>query len=134
MNDIASWVASTRTPKAISIEIERLATSGKLACNAGEKPVVGVGALRVVVGSGRGCMLHGHAIAPTVLVPLRGRMRCSDGESARTLRPGELVVAEGGQRLQAVGGAGALWIALVAPEAAWRQLFETTAEPALPEP
>lgn len=134
MHDIADRVSTTRITKPLSVEIERLATSGKLAHNAGERTGRSQSTMTVVVGSGRGCMIHGHAIPPTVLLPIRGRVRWSDGESARMLRAGDLVVAESGQRLQAVGGAGALWIALVASEPVWRRLFETTAEPALPEP
>ncbi len=55
---------------------------------------------------------------PAVIVPLRKSVRISDGESVRTLRPGQLHVAEGGQSLQAVGTTGALWIAIVAPRIA----------------
>jgi len=127
-----SWMGATRKSRPIRIEFERLATSGKLTCDAGEKRSGSV--VRVLVGAGRGCMLHGNAVLPTVLLPLRGRVRLSDGENMRMLKAGQLIVAEGGQRLQAVGGVGALWISLVAPESVWHQLFDATAEPSLPEP
>lgn len=90
--------------------------------------------LRVLVGTGRGCTLHGNAMPPAVIVPLRRSVRISDGESVRTLRPGQLHVAEGGQSLQAVGTEGALWIAVVAPASLWRRLFDASVERSIADP
>ena len=129
-----SRLMAARSARPISIEFARLATSGKLAWNTGERQLRSGRSLHVLVGAGRGCMLHGDAMPPTVIVPLRGRVRLADGDTARSLEPGQLFVGEAGQRMQAVGGAGALWIAFVAPIPVWQQLFAATAEPSIPDP
>jgi len=131
----SGWAGASRRARPIRIEFERLATSGKLAWNAGsERPLHADRALRILVGTGRGCMLHGDAVPPAVLVPLRGRVRLSDTDGARMLHTGQLFVGEAGQCLQAVGGLGAVWLALVAPASVWRQLFNATAEPSIADP
>jgi AraC family transcriptional regulator len=76
----------------------------------------------MVVGYGRGCVLHGQASAATIIVPLRGRVQVSDGEQSRLLGSGDLSVGEAGQRVQVVGRGAALWVAVFASAGAWRQL------------
>jgi len=78
--------------------------------------------LRVVVGGGRGCVLHADGAAIAVLVPLRGHLHWSDGEHRRVLKRGAVMVAEAGQRLQAIGRGNALWVAVLAPAALWQRL------------
>ena len=71
---------------------------------------------------------------PTVLIPLRGRLRTTDGDGSRILNRGQVLVAEAGQRLQAIGGRSSLWLAFIAPNAAWQQLFDAAGEMPIPEP
>jgi AraC family transcriptional regulator len=118
----------------ISIQFERLANNGKLVWNTSERQLQSRHALHVLVGAGRGCMLHSDAMPATVIMPLRGRVRLADAETERILEPGQLFVCEAGQRMQAVGGVGSLWVALIAPAPVWRQLLAATAEPPIPDP
>jgi AraC family transcriptional regulator len=118
------------------IECERLVNGGRLDWSAedGERRAERAdGGFRMLVGYGRGCVLHGHALAATVVVPLRGRVQVSDGEQARVLESGELIVAESAQRLQVIGRGAALWIAIFAPAAVWHQLTGEVPESA-PDP
>ena len=89
--------------------------------------------LRILLGSGRVCALPGSE-HPTVLVPLRGCLRTTDGDGSRVLNPGRLLVVESGQRLQAIGGRSSLWLAFVAPNAVWRQLLDAAHEMPIAEP
>ncbi len=106
----------------MQIQFEQMANGGRLECAADENGSVD-DVLRVVLGRGRGCVLHGVAPATTLLLPLRGRVQVSEGDGARTLTAGELLVVETGQRVQAIGRGNALWIALLAPAAAWTRLL-----------
>lgn len=90
--------------------------------------------LSVLLGSGRVCALHGTALPPMALLPLRGQVRLSDGESARTLQSNELFVNEAGQFLHAIGSSEALWVAFVAPAQVWQTLFNLPSEFAIPAP
>lgn len=90
-------------------------------------------AFRIVVGSGRGCMLHGIEM-PTVLVPLLGRVKLTDSDGSQVLHKGQLFVGEGAHRMQAVGSGDALWIALTAPATAWRKLVDIVSEHTIPAP
>jgi AraC family transcriptional regulator len=103
------------------VECERLVNGGRLDWSADELDRR-AGGLRVLIGYGRGCVLHGHALPATIVVPLRGRVQVSDGEQARVIESGEALVAEAGQRLQVIGRGAALWIAVFASAPAWRQL------------
>ena len=78
--------------------------------------------VRVVVGFGRGCILYGKAAPVTVLVPLKGHIQLSEGEMAYTMAPGQLLIAEGGQKIQVIGRGPALWVAVLASANAWRAL------------
>jgi hypothetical protein len=64
-------------------------------------------------------MLHGIEM-PTVLVPLRGRVKLTESDGALVLQKGQLFVGEGASRMQAVGSGDALWVALTAPATAPR--------------
>ena len=97
------------------IDCERLVNGGRLDWSAddADRRVADEG-LRVLIGYGRGCVLHGHASPAAVVIPLRGRVQLSDGEQSRLLQSGELVVCESGQRLQIIGRGAALWVAVFA--------------------
>jgi AraC family transcriptional regulator len=107
------------------IEYERLANGGRLewaGAEGGTRHDRGVA--HVILGRGRGCVLKCRTLAATILVPLRGRLHVADGDSTRTLSRGCLWVAEGGQRLHAIGRGSALWIAIFVSAAGWRDLVE----------
>jgi AraC family transcriptional regulator len=123
----------TRGAKPIRVEFDRLTLNGKLA-RGEDRAWSADRAMRVLVASGRGCVLQGNTLPPMVLIPLRGNVRVADGETARMLRPGQLIVAEAGTTLQAVGSGPALWIALFAPSFIWRHLFDACADTPVPEP
>jgi AraC family transcriptional regulator len=109
------------------IECESLANGGRLDWNA---HVRADAALHVVLGRGRGCVLYGERLPAMVIVPLRGRLQLSDGETARTLVGGEMQVVEPGQSMQVVGRGPALWIAVLLPAAGWtRLLTDVTGDP-----
>lgn len=90
-------------------------------------------AFRVLVGSGRGCALTDMA-TPTVLIPLRGRVKLVEGQGARMLHVGQLYVGEGGNHAQAIGGSESLWIVFAAPAAVWRQFVDAISEESLAAP
>jgi AraC family transcriptional regulator len=113
------------------VECERLVNGGRLDWSADE--VRADNGLKVLIGYGRGCVLHGHALPATVIVPLRGRVQVTDGEQARVLESGEMLVAESGQRLQIIGRGTALWVAVFAPASTWHHLAGEVPESA-PDP
>jgi AraC family transcriptional regulator len=115
------------------IDCERLVNGGRLDWSVDEDGRATAGALRILVGFGRGCVLHGQARAATIFIPLRGRVQLSDGEQARTLVSGELLACESGQRVQAIGRGAALWIAVFAESGVWHQLTGDVPESA-PDP
>jgi AraC family transcriptional regulator len=98
------------------IESERLQNGGRLEWGS----AVQEGDLRVVLGGGRGCMLHGERLPAMVVLPLRGRVQVSDTESTRLLAAGDALVVETGQSVQVIGRGSALWLALRVPAGAWR--------------
>jgi len=118
------------------IDCERLVNGGRLdwSIDEGNRRAPETG-LRILIGYGRGCVLHGSTLPATILIPLRGRVQLSDGEQSRSLESGELVVCEAGQRLQVIGRGAALWIAIFAPAKVWHQLagdiIETPPDPLL---
>jgi AraC family transcriptional regulator len=115
------------------IDCERLVSGGRLDWSDDGDRRERKNDVRIVVGSGRGCVLHGHASAATIVVPLRGRVQLSDGDQVRLLEKGELLVCEAGQRVQAIGRGTALWIAVFAPAGAWHRLTGDVPESA-PDP
>jgi len=105
-------------------DCERLVNGGRLDWSADDPDRRGADqGFRVVVGYGRGCVLHASASAATIIVPLRGRVQVSDGEQSRLLGSGDLLVGEASQRLQVVGRGAALWVAVFASPGAWHQLM-----------
>jgi AraC family transcriptional regulator len=125
----------TSSKKSIRIEFERLSANGMRIHGPGDSRRPGTErAFRVILASGRGCMLHGCRPPPTVLLPLRGSVRLAAGESSRTLLPGQLYFAEEGKDLQAVGNARALWIAFAAQPAVWRHLLDANGDTPSPAP
>ena len=110
------------------IECEKLANGGRLDWNGRERNDA---VMRVVFGGGRGCVLQGERLSAVVMVPLRGRLHVSDGESARTLMAGELQVVEAGQALQAVGRGAALWAAVLVPVPVWQRLVSDMTDDAV---
>ena len=115
------------------VECERLVNGGRLDWSAEELDRRAESGLRVLIGHGRGCVLHGHALPATIIVPLRGRVQVADGEQARVLESGEALIAESGQRLQVIGRGAALWVAVFAPPSVWHQLAGQVPESA-PDP
>jgi AraC family transcriptional regulator len=88
---------------------------------------------RVLVGSGRGCVLHGMEM-PTVLIPLRGRVKLTENESTRIFRTGQLFFGEGGNHAQVIGSGDSLWMALFAPASVWRGFVDAISEQTIPAP
>jgi AraC family transcriptional regulator len=117
------------------VELDRLGAGGTtLRIAPSEKSSHGERVLRIIVGSGRGCALHGAAMPTTVLVLLRGTVRAVDGEHLRILGKGQVLICEDGQPLQVFGSASALWIALVGPARLWGSLMSATVETHVLEP
>ena len=127
-------VESVRSGAPFHVEFEQLTMLGKVARGGAEEGLQTDRVMRVLVGSGRGCVLQGEDLPTMALVPLRGSVRVTDNESARLLRRGQLFVAEAGQCLQVVGRSAALWLAFVAPASVWRHLFDATSEAPFAEP
>jgi AraC family transcriptional regulator len=125
-----------RSAQPIRVEFERLPVNAQLAEGAcDERFFTSVRMLRVIAGSGRGCMMQGSVSLPMILVPLRGSVRVADGESVHVVKNGQLSVSEPGQCLQAIGNDDScFWIAIVASTPAWRQLFDATTETLNSEP
>jgi len=125
----------TRTAMPIRVEFDRLTIHRRLARDAeDERRLRNDPVLRVLLGVGRGSVLQGTDLPPMVLLPLRGNVRISDGESVRILKSGQMFVTDAGQDLQAVGRGPALWLAIVAPAPIWREVFEVIAETPVQEP
>jgi AraC family transcriptional regulator len=97
------------------IESERLQNGGRLEWGSAAQD----GDLRVVLGGGRGCMLHGERLPAMVVLPLRGRVQFSDAEGTRLLVAGDVLVVEAGQSAQVIGRGNALWFALRLPGGTW---------------
>ena len=71
------------------VEFEQLTMLGKLAHDDADERLPADRVMRVLVGSGRGCVLQGSDLPPMVVVPLRGSVRVTDTESARLIRRGQ---------------------------------------------
>jgi AraC family transcriptional regulator len=99
------------------VESERLQNGGRL-----EWGGAGQEGIRVVLGGGRGCVLHGERQPSIVVMPLRGRVQVADGDTMRQLATGEVLVAEAGQPLQVIGRGSALWLAVRLPVPAWQAI------------
>ena len=114
------------------IDCERLVNGGRLDWSADDGDRRNDG-FRMLVGYGRGCVLHSQASPATVVIPLRGRVQLSDGEQSRLLQSGDFLVCESGQRLQVIGRGAALWLAVFASADVWHQLTGEVPESA-PDP
>jgi AraC family transcriptional regulator len=90
--------------------------------------------LTLVVGGGRGCVLRTDAPLAGVWIPLRGRMQVGASGAEAELSAGELRISECEQRVQAVGRANAMWIALLGSRQAWRRALRERLEMPTPEP
>ncbi|MEO6690544.1 MAG: helix-turn-helix transcriptional regulator [Dokdonella sp.] len=78
--------------------------------------------VRIMAGSGRGCVLYGKAAEVTILVPLKGRVQLSDRDTSQTLSRGQLIVVDEGHSVQITGRGPALWIAIMTSDRTWRAL------------
>ena len=77
----------------------------------------------VVVGGGRGGSLRCEAAPGTVWVCLRGNLQLTLPEGPLTLTARQALVTEDGLRVEARARGAALWIAILAPREAWRELL-----------
>ncbi|MEO7325474.1 MAG: helix-turn-helix transcriptional regulator [Dokdonella sp.] len=113
------------------IHFERLAegSKGKMA---EPESAIGKDALRIVAGSGRGCVLYGQTAAVAILVPLKGRVQFFDRDTAQTLTRGQLVVFDAMQSVQITGRGPALWIMLMTSEQTWRALTGSDSASCMP--
>jgi len=94
----------------------------------------GEAGLLKIVGGGRGCVFRSEGPAAGVWLPLRGRVQVNVGDTESILVPGELRVTEAGARIQAIGRGNALWVALLADAASWRQILRTQQAVPTPDP
>jgi AraC family transcriptional regulator len=85
-------------------------------------------ALVAIVGAGRGCTLQCAAAPATIWLPLHGRLQLTGPDGTQTLKAGELVVTEAGQRVVARGTGSALWLAVAGGRDAWEQAFSGLVE------
>jgi len=118
---------------AIRVEFTRLKNLG-IASRTRASDASAGNVLRIVFGSGRGSVLQDATMPPFLVAPLRGSVRVVDGHCTRLLRSRRLFVAEHGGNMQIVGGMSALWVAVGAPAALWRRLFEATADAPMSDP
>jgi AraC family transcriptional regulator len=91
-------------------------------------------ALLVVIGGGRGAALSSAGLANGVWLPLRGKLQVTSGDSAFTLEPGQMLVGEPEQRIQASGRGQALWLAVIGGKATWREALRNASGTIAPEP
>jgi len=130
MDETFSAIDIWKRPRPVRLEFEKLVRG---TINQASDRRHGERTFRVLAGSGRDCVLHS-AELPIVLIPLRGRVKLTEGDSTRILDGRQLFVGDGGQRVQIIGGNDSLWMALVAPSSAWRQFVDVISEQTLPAP
>ena len=130
MDDTTAATDIWKRPRPVRLEFEKLARG---TINQATDRRHGERTFRVIVGSGRDCVLHG-AELPITLIPLRGRVKLTEGDSTRLVHPGQLFVGDGGQRVQIIGSGDSLWMALAAPAGAWRQFVDVISEQTIPAP
>lgn len=90
--------------------------------------------LTVILGHGRGAVLHGDSMPPCILIPLRGSLQISLAECALALRAREYLILEDCQPVQLRARAGAMWVAVLAPRGVWQQLLRGVTAPLMAEP
>jgi AraC family transcriptional regulator len=130
MDDTTAAMDIWKRPRPVRLELEKLARG---TINQASDRRHGERTFRVLVGAGRDCVLHS-AELPITLIPLRGRVKLTEGDSTRLLHAGQLFVGDGGQRVQIIGGGDSLWMALAAPPGAWRQFVDVISEQTIPAP
>ena len=130
MDDTTAAMDIWKRPRPVRLELEKLARG---TINQASDRRHGDRTFRVLVGSGRGCVLHSTEM-PTMLIPLRGRVKLTESDSTRLLHTGQLFVGDGGHRVQAIGSGDSLWMALAAPPGAWRQFVDVISEQTIPAP
>jgi AraC family transcriptional regulator len=85
-------------------------------------PLSGHKGIIAIVGGGRGCQLRTDKSSSIIWIPLRGRVQLGNGGDS-LLGAGEAKITEADACMQAVGRGNSLWIALLAPQAIWRQVM-----------
>jgi len=130
MDDTTAAFDIWKRPRPVRLELEKLARG---TINQAADRRHGERTFRVLVGSGRDCVLHS-AELPIALIPLRGRVKLTEGDSTRLLHAGQLFVGDGVQRVQIIGGGDSLLMALAAPAGAWRQFVDVISEQTIPAP
>jgi AraC family transcriptional regulator len=130
MDDTTAAFEIWKRPPPVHLEFEQLVRGS---INQASDRRHGERTLRLLVGSGRDCVLHS-AELPIMVIPLRGRVKLTESDSTRLLHRGQLFVGDGGQRAQIIGGNDSLWMALVAPAGAWRQFVDVISEQTIPAP
>ncbi|UXI69386.1 helix-turn-helix domain-containing protein [Tahibacter amnicola] len=88
--------------------------------------------LAVAVGAGRGATIACQGVGG-IWIPLRGRLKVASGETSFALEPGQLMVSEPEQRIQAGGRSGVLWLALLAQRNGWRRALSRAGAVSLSE-
>lgn len=106
----------------------RLAHGARLELGAKSMVVNRTPALAVVHGGGRGCTLNLDVPVVGVWIPLRGRLQLGGNEMLAY--PGELRVTEAEPNFRAVGRGGAVWVALLGTQQAWRHVIGRLSGPA----
>jgi AraC family transcriptional regulator len=130
MDETATTMDIWKRPRPVRLEFQKLA---RVTINQAADRRHCERAFRVLVGSGRDCVLHS-AELPLMLMPLRGRVKLTEGDSTRLLQVRQLFVSDGGQRVQIIGGNDSLWMAVAAPAGAWRQFVDVISEQTVPAP
>lgn len=130
MDDTPAPIDIWKRPRPVRIEFEKL-VRGTINQAADRRHCERT--FRVLVGSGRDCVLHSIEL-PIVVIPLRGRLKLTEGDGTRLLHRGQVFVGDGGQRVQVIGGSDSLWMALAAPPGAWRQFVDVICEQTVPAP
>jgi AraC family transcriptional regulator len=115
------------------VHFERLAEGSRRRITEPENPIR-EDALRLVAGTGRGCVLYGRAPAVMILVPLRGRVQLFDGDTAQTIARGQLLVVDRERSAQIIGRGPGLWIALMTSAQTWRALTASESVAQTPDP
>lgn len=90
--------------------------------------------LLAIVGGGRGATLATAGDGGGIWLPLRGKLRLASGDSGFTLEPGQLLISEADQRLQATGRGTSVWIVLLAQRNTWRRALIRAGGALTPEP
>lgn len=77
--------------------------------------------LLVAIGGGPGATVASTGDGGGLWLPLRGKLKITSGEANFALEPGQILLSEPEQRIQAGGRGASLWIAIVGQRAGWRR-------------